>query len=84
MTRDEKTAYRRHHVEGFQESGLLVRAYAEREAVAVSSLNYWRKRVGSGRVAGKERFGQRGRRRRNGVFIKGSSHEVEKMQAGTC
>ncbi len=51
MTRDEKTAYWRHHVEGFQESGLSIRAYAEREAVAVSSLNYWRKRMGGGRAA---------------------------------
>ncbi len=54
MTRAEKTAYWRAHVAGLRQSGLSIRAYAQRAGVSVSGLQYWRKRAvdaGPGRAA---------------------------------
>ena len=44
MTKDEKAAYWRHQVDGFQASGLSVKNYCAQEGIAVATLHYWRKR----------------------------------------
>ncbi|MHB8181534.1 MAG: IS66 family insertion sequence element accessory protein TnpA, partial [Acidithiobacillus ferrivorans] len=44
MTKDEKTAYWRQQVYGFQASGLSVKNYCAQEGIAVATLHYWRKR----------------------------------------
>ena len=44
MTKDEKTAYWRQQVDGFQASGLSVKNYCAQEGIAVATLHYWRKR----------------------------------------
>ena len=49
MTRAEKAAFWRRHVESLQQSGLSIRAYAERAGVAVSGLKYWRKHMSQAR-----------------------------------
>jgi hypothetical protein len=45
VTRAEKTAYWRPHIEGLRQSGLSMRAYAKRAGVTVSGLKYWRKHL---------------------------------------
>ena len=45
MTRAEKAASWRAHVEGLRQSGLSIRAYARRAGVSVSGLQYWRKQL---------------------------------------
>ena len=49
MTRAEKAAFWRRHVESLQQSGLSIRAYAERAGVAVSGLKYWCKHMSQAR-----------------------------------
>ena len=44
MTKDEKAAYWRQQVDGFQASGLSVKNYCTQEGIAVGTLHYWRKR----------------------------------------
>ena len=44
MTKDEKTAYWRQQVGGFQASGLSAKNYCAQEGIAVATLHYWRKR----------------------------------------
>ena len=44
MTKDEKTAYWRQQVDGFQASGLSAKNYCAQEGIAVATLHYWRKR----------------------------------------
>ncbi|MCR2831165.1 hypothetical protein NR402_12855 [Acidithiobacillus ferrooxidans] len=44
MTKDEKAAYWRQQVDGFQASGLSVKNYCAQEGIAVATLHYWRKR----------------------------------------
>ena len=44
MTKEEKTAYWRQQVDGFQASGLSAKNYCAQEGIAVATLHYWRKR----------------------------------------
>ena len=44
MTKNEKAAYWRQQVDGFQASGLSVKNYCAQEGLAVATLHYWRKR----------------------------------------
>ena len=44
MTQDEKAAYWRQQVDGFQASGLSVKNYCTQEGIAVATLHYLRKR----------------------------------------
>ena len=44
MTKNEKAAYWRQQVDGFQASGLSVKNYCAQEGIAVATLHYWRKR----------------------------------------
>ncbi|OYV80842.1 MAG: transposase [Acidithiobacillus ferrivorans] len=44
MTKEEKAAYWRQQVDGFQASGLSVKNYCAQEGIAVATLHYWRKR----------------------------------------
>ena len=61
MTKDEKAAYWRQQVDGFQASGLSVKNYCAQEGIAVATLHYWRKRFADAvqsqqRVTGTEGF----------------------------
>ena len=44
MTKDEKVAYWRHQVDGFQASGLSVKDYCAQKGISVANWYYWRKR----------------------------------------
>ncbi len=44
MTKDEKVAYWRQKVDGFQASGLSAKDYCAQVGIAVGTLHYWRKR----------------------------------------
>ena len=44
MTKDEKAAYWRQQIDGFQASGLSAKNYCAQEGIAVATLHYWRKR----------------------------------------
>ena len=41
MTKDEKAAYWRQQVDGFQASGLSTKHYCAREGIAVATLMSW-------------------------------------------
>lgn len=41
MDREERAGFWNRHIEGWRSSGLSQRAYCEREAIALSSLQWW-------------------------------------------
>lgn len=44
MTKEERAAYWRQQIDGFQASGLTVKDYCAQAGIAVATLHYWRKR----------------------------------------
>ncbi len=45
MERDSRVRYWKQHIEGWKSSGLSQRRYCEREGIAVSTLQWWCRRL---------------------------------------